>query len=152
MYSFLLPLHSIFRWLVLLSLSYAIYVSFMGKTRKLTFTKGLNQVRHWTATIAHIQLIIGILLYTQSPIVKYFGATGMNEWNDSTFFGLIHMVLMLVAIVIITIGSAKAKRKATDAEKFNTMFIFFLIGLLLILIAIPWPFSPLASRPYLRPF
>jgi uncharacterized membrane protein YadS len=68
------------------------------------------------------------------------------------FFKLIHIALMAVAVVVITIGSAKAKRADADKTKFRTMFIWFLAGLLLILIAVPWPFSPLANRPYLRLF
>ena len=150
--TFLLPLHSIFRWLVLLSLLYAIYLAFMGKTHRLPFTKNIDHIRHWTATIAHIQLMIGIVLYTQSPTVKHFLENGIDGWNDVTFFGTIHILLMLAAIIVITIGSAKAKRKKTDQEKYGTMFKFFLLGLLIIFVAIPWPFSPLAERPYFRPF
>ncbi len=152
MYQFLLPFHSIFRWLVLISLLYSVYLSFKGKTRRLAFSNRINHIRHWTATIAHIQLIIGILLYTKSPIVQYFLKNGFDGWNDNTFYGLLHIALMLVAIIIITLGSAKAKRKDTDLEKFHTMFTYFSLGLLIIFIAIPWPFSPLANRPYLRPF
>ncbi len=152
MYQFLLPLHSVFRWLVLICLLYSIYLSFKGKTGQLTFSNRINHTRHWTATIAHIQLIIGILLYTKSPIVQNFLKNGFEGWDDGTFYGLLHIALMLVAIIIITLGSAKAKRKDTDLEKFRTMFNYFSIGLLLIFIAIPWPFSPLANRPYIRPF
>lgn len=152
MNNFLLSLHSIFRWLVLFSLIYAIYVAFKGKIKKLPFTKKTDHIRHWTATLLHIQLMVGILLYTQSPTVNYFFEKGIEGWNEFTFFGAVHLFLMLTAIAIITIGSAKAKRKLTDSEKFKTMFRFFSIGLLIILIAIPWPFSPLAVRPYVRPF
>ena len=63
---------------------------------------------------------------------------------------MIHSSLMLTAIVLITIGSAKAKRKPTDQEKFKTMLVWFSIALLIIFIAIPWPFSPFANRPYYR--
>jgi hypothetical protein len=69
---------------------------------------------------------------------------------DTAFFGILHLLFMLTAIVLITIGSAKAKRMPTDEEKFKTMLTWYSIGLIIILIAIPWPFSPLASRPYFR--
>ncbi len=152
MYQFLLPLHSVFRWLVLISLLYSIYLSFRGKKGQLAFSNRINHIRHWTATIAHIQLIIGILLYTKSPIVQYFLNNGFEGWDDNAFYGLLHIALMLLAIIIITLGSAKAKRKETDLEKFRAMFAYFSIGLLIIFIAIPWPFSPLANRHYIRPF
>lgn len=152
MYQTLTFLHSLFRWIVLLSLVYAIWRSFRGYFYHKTFTKTDNSVRHWTATIAHIQLILGILLYTKSPIVKYFwnNFTEAKASLDLLFFGMIHIFLMLSAVVLITIGSAFAKRKNTDSEKFKTMLIWFAIALAVIFIAIPWPFSPFVNRPYFR--
>jgi len=153
MYQTLIFLHSIFRWLVLLSLFYAIFRSYKGLKAKLVFTKADNTVRHLTATVAHIQLMLGIILYSHSPAVKHFFAA-INKTGSITepfFFSVIHISMMLSAIVIITIGSALAKRKPTDREKFKTMLVWFSIALTLIFIAIPWPFSPLVQRPYLRP-
>lgn len=154
MYSTVLVLHSIFRWLVLLALSYAIVIAYRGYTSKSSFSSWDNHIRHWTATIAHIQLVFGILVYIKSPIVQSFFSTfstSFSDWN-LTFFGLLHPILMLTAIVVITVGSAKAKRKETDSEKYQTMLIWFVLALIFIFIAIPWPFSPLANRPYLRTF
>ncbi len=154
MYSTLLILHSLTRWLVLAFLVYSIYRAYVGINNNKTFSKTDNAFRHWTATIAHIQLMIGILLYTQSPIVKYFWSeTEIRFQNlDLTFYGLIHLVLMLTSIVVLTIGSALAKRKPTDTEKFKTMSVWFSVALIIIFIAIPWSFSPLASRPNFRTF
>ncbi len=154
MYSTFLSLHSIFRWLVLISLCYTIYRAYKGYAFKSEFSSLDNKARHWTATIAHIQLIFGVLVYLKSPIIEYYFSDFQNlvyDW-DLTFFGLIHFSLMISAIVIITIGSAKAKRKKSDQEKFRTMLTMYSIALVIILIAIPWPFSPLANRPYLRSF
>ncbi len=144
--------HSIMRWLVLASIVYAIYRAYRGYSSNTQFSKTDNAVRHWTATIAHIQLLIGIILYTQSPIIKYFWQN-FNEAVqnlDLAFFSLLHLILMLAAIILITIGSALSKRKTTDKEKFKTMLVWFSVSLIIIFIAIPWPFSPLANRPYFR--
>ncbi|WP_027379342.1 hypothetical protein [Chryseobacterium daeguense] len=152
MYQTFTFLHSTFRWLVLLSLVYSIFRACRGYFLHKQFSKTDNSVRHWTATIAHIQLILGIVLYTQSPIIKYFWKN-FNEAKESfdlIFFGLIHISLMLFSIILITIGSAVSKRKSTDNEKFKVMLIWFTVALLIIFIAIPWPFSPLANRPYFR--
>lgn len=140
------------RWLVLASLLYAIYRAYKGYTLNSQFSKSDNAVRHWTATIAHIQLVIGITLYTQSPIIKYFWHNFKEAIQnmDVAFYGLIHIILMLTAIILITIGSSLTKRKTTDKEKFKTVLIWFLISLIIIFIAIPWPFSPLSNRPYFR--
>lgn len=152
MYLTLLVLHSAVRWLVLLSLFYSIFRSYQGYRNKSSFSKTDHLVRHWTATIAHIQLMLGIVLYSQSALIKYFWNNFAEASKDfsTLFFGLIHLILMLSAIVIITIGSAAAKRKTLDSGKFKTMLIWFSIALVIIFIAIPWPFSPLANRPYFR--
>ncbi len=152
MHQSILICHSFMRWLVLASLIYSIYIAYKGYSYKFPFTGKANLIRHWTATIAHIQLLFGILVYVQSPIVKYFWRNFKEGFQnkDTVFFGLIHIVLMLVAVVFITIGSALAKRKLSDEQKFKTMLVWFLIALIIIFIAIPWPFSPLSTRPYLR--
>lgn len=154
MYSTLLVLHSWTRWLVLAFLVYSIYRAYVGYINNKTFSKTDNAFRHWTATVAHIQLMIGIIIYTQSPIVKYFWSeTEIGFQNlDLTFYGIIHIFLMLTAIVVLTIGSALAKRKPSDKEKFKTMLFWFSMALIIIFIAIPWTFSPVSSRPHFRTF
>ncbi|TSJ47930.1 hypothetical protein [Fluviicola chungangensis] len=152
MYSTLIFLHSLTRWLVVISLIYAVYRGYTGLKFRKPFSKTDNAVRHWTATITHVQLIIGILVYVQSPAVKYFWKhTGeaLRNW-DVTFYSLVHALIMLLAIVIVTIGSAKAKRMESDSAKFKTMLLWFLLAFLLIFSAIPWPFSPFSNRPYFR--
>lgn len=154
MYPSLLFVHSLFRWLVLMSLLYAIIRAYRGYSSNSPFTKTDNSARHWTATIAHVQLVLGFTLYFTSPIIKYFFANFKQEIQriNLAFFGIIHFLLMLTAIIVITIGSALAKRKPTAREKFRTMLVWFSIAMALIFLAIPWPFSPLANRPYFRPY
>jgi hypothetical protein len=154
MYPTVLALHSLVRWFVLTSLIFAIVRACNGWFLKKKFSRFDNAVRHWTATIAHIQLVLGLLVYFVSPIINYF----LHHYKDAVherqvrFFGMEHSIMMITAIVIITIGSAKAKRQPTDHGKYKTMSIWFTIALLIILTSIPWVFSPLASRPYFRAF
>lgn len=152
MYQTLTFYHTFVRWLVLASLLFAIYRAYRGYISKSTFSKTDNAVRHWTATIAHIQLVIGMMLYFTNPSTKYFWSNFSEAVKnlDLLFFGIIHITCMFIAILIITIGSALAKRKQVDQDKFRIMLVWFSIALIIIFIAIPWPFSPLANRPYFR--
>lgn len=154
MHQILLNLHSLNRWLVLIFIGYALYTSIKGYLKNETFGKNENLVRHLTATIAHVQLLLGLGLYMISPIVKFNGIANDAGLlvSEHQFFRYAHILLMLIAVVLITIGSAKAKRANTDKQKFLTMLIWFSLGLLVIFVAIPWPFSPLANRPLFRPF
>jgi hypothetical protein len=152
MYQALIVIHSYLRWFVLVSLLISLLKAFSGYLSNAVFTKADNAIRHWTATIAHIQLVVGVTLYFQSPLIKYFlkNLHGSKEDFGYLFFGAIHSTLMLAAIVIVTIGSALAKRKETNREKFRTILLWHSFTLIIILIAIPWPFSPFANRPYIR--
>ncbi|WP_214072887.1 hypothetical protein [Mucilaginibacter sp. dw_454] len=153
MYNTLLALHSLTRWLVLGSLIFALFRAYRGWLLKKQFLKTDSVSRMVAASAAHVQLVFGLWLYFISPIVAYFlhnFHTAMHE-RAIRFFGMEHVTMMLIAITIITIGAAKAKRKPTDKEKFKTMAIWFTIGLLIILSSVPWSFSPLISRPNFRP-
>lgn len=152
MYQGLLITHSITRWLVLAGLLFAIFRSVKGYFSNGSYTKLDNAARHWTATFGHIQLVVGMTLYTQSPIIQYFWTNKQEALQhfDITFFALVHMLLMFIAIILLTIGSSMAKRKNFSRDKFRTQLIWFTVALVVIFIAIPWPFSPLAQRPYYR--
>jgi hypothetical protein len=154
MYQALLILHSINRWLVLISLIYTICICWRGYQSSKVFSGSANTVRHLTATISHMQLLIGLYLYMISPIVRFNAVEGEfpGVVSEQTFFRLVHISLMIISVLLITIGSARAKRVAEDRLKFRIILVWYSIALLIILIAIPWPFSPLASRPYFRSF
>lgn len=154
MYATLLSLHSLVRWFVLAALIFGLYRAYSGWLSKKKFSRMDDAVRHWAATIVHIQFVLGAWLYLISPIVDYF----LHNFNvavhqrEIRFFGMEHSLMMLLAVGIVSTGSAKAKRKPADIEKFKTMAIWFTIALLVILSSIPWEFSPFTSRPYFRPF
>ena len=154
MYSTLLVLHSWFRWLVLVSLVFAVYRAFAGWKSGKPFGRLDNVARHTAATIAHIQFCVGITLYFFSPIASYllhhFGEA--VHLREIRFFGMEHIVMMLCAITIITIGSIRAKRKKIDRDKFRMMAKWYSIALILILASIPWGVLFLVSRPLFRSF
>jgi hypothetical protein len=154
MYAVLLALHSLVRWLVLLSLLFAVYRAWHGWFTGRKFSRFDHILRNVTASAAHIQLVLGIWLYFISPVVAVFlqHFKQMVHERQIRFFGMEHSTMMVIAIVVLTIGSAKAKRKTGDKEKFKTMAIWFTIALLIIFFSIPWAFSPLVSRPWFRTF
>ncbi|WP_432710377.1 hypothetical protein [Pedobacter sp.] len=127
-------------------------MAYRGMLERKVFTAKADAVRHWTATIAQIQMLIGMVLYFQSPIVSVRMVDTAGLLNQHTFFRYIHVAMMILAVVLVTVGSAKAKRMVHDRDKYQTILKWFILALIVILIAIPWPFSPFAGRPYLRTF
>ena len=56
-----------------------------------------------------------------------------------------HVLLMIAAIVVITIGRKKAEKAEAPFTKHQLISKWFIIGLLLLLAGIPWPFRNLGS-------
>lgn len=148
----LIVTHSIFRYLVLIVLVLTIYLAWEGLLLNKKYGKIDRILSGATSGISHVQLILGFVLYFQSPVAQGFWADKSFRWTDNLFFGLVHFTLMSIAIVLITIGTALTKRETDDKKRFTIILQYFTIALLLILIAIPWPFSPLAQRPFIREF
>ena len=150
MYVFVLTLHSLVRWLVLFSLCFVLYRAYYGWFSKKQFSRFDKFTITSTVTVVHLQFMLGLWLYFISPSARYFMHNFKQaiHQRDFRFFGMEHVVMMLLAVTLITIGSAKTKSRKTDTGKYKTIAFWFTVGLLIILSSIPWPFSPFTSRPY----
>ena len=143
MYEILKLSHSGLRWLVLIALIFAIVNSF-GKTRGgITFSRTDKRRSLIALIFTHIQFLLGLVLYALSPKVV-FDASAMKS-DVLRFFLVEHLAIMLVAVILITIGYSRAKRTSLDGKKFKSILIFYTIGLILILLGIPWPFRELGA-------
>lgn len=142
MYTGLLHTHSLLRWIMLILLIMTVVRSYNGWKSKRSFTPGDKKLTLFTLIFSHVQLLIGFLLYMVSPIVQ----SAMEDMGAAMkdpilrFYAVEHILVMIIAILIITVGNAMAKRAANDTDRFKKIFIYFFIGLVLILASIPWPF------------
>lgn len=154
MYPLLLPLHSLIRWFVLIFLLLSIFRGFQGIIKNQVFSNLDNHIRTITVKVVQLQFCIGIALYFLSPISRYFLTNFKSaiHLREIRFFGLEHITMMVLAVAIITIGSDRITKASSDQHKYKIMAIWFGIGLLLILVSIPWSFSPFTNRPNFRGF
>jgi len=143
MLGIIVQLHSFIRWILLVLLIAAILKSFQGMQSKRAYTASDNKISLFLLISAHVQLLVGILLYFISPFVVFTADTMKND--VSRYFTMEHSVMMIIAIALITIGRIASRKAATDEAKFKKAFTFFLIALLVILAAIPWPFMQVAK-------
>ena len=135
MNSILTHAHSGLRWIAIILLLLAIINAFTSKT----FEKKHKMINLFTMITLHTQLIIGLVQYfITSGKVKFFD--GWMKEAAFRFYGMEHLMGMLIAIVLITVGYSKSKRGTTDSEKFKPIKLFYLIGFILIIASIPWPF------------
>lgn len=154
MYLHLLALHSATRWLVLLFVMIVLIRSFWALRAKCDYTKCDSVLRITAASVLHIQLTLGIWLYIISPVVSYFWRNFSKavHMREIRFFGMEHIFMMLLAMTLFTIGTSKARRQTDPQLKFKTQAVWFAIGFIIMLTSIPWAFSPLTHRPWIRPF
>ncbi|MBN1373325.1 MAG: hypothetical protein JW987_15420 [Anaerolineaceae bacterium] len=151
LYSILLPVHSIVRWLVVIAVVAAVVRAFSGWFGKKAFTALDNKIGLAFTSLMDLQLLIGLILYVISPILQTafqdFGGAMSN--TQLRFFAVEHILMMVIAVVLAHVGRALSKKASTDLLKHRRAAIWFGLALLVMLLSIPWPFSPV-SRPWIR--
>ena len=132
--------HSYWAYLVLTILIFAVINAILGLSKKKQFTDKDLRIGLFALIVSHIQLLIGLVWYFMSPWFSALkeDAVGVMKEKSLRLLAVEHPITMILAIVFITIGWSKHKKKTTDSAKFKTFAIFYGIGLLLILSKIPW--------------
>ncbi len=142
MYTGLRHLHSILAYILLAALLFSIVYVFMQFVKKGSFTEKVRKITLIGFIAAHLQLLIGLVLYVVSPVgLSLFSAEAMGD-SISRLYIIEHPLTMIIGIVLITVGYVKAKKPGDDARRFKTIIIFYTLGLLLILLRIPWHVWP----------
>lgn len=85
----------------------------------------------------HIQVLIGITYFITLQYYSMFSGATMKD-SLMRFKIIEHPLMMLLGVVAITIGYSKAKRMTDDWKANQTVFIFYLVGLVFFLSRIPW--------------
>ncbi|WP_339884027.1 hypothetical protein [Polaribacter vadi] len=132
--------HSYWAYLVLLILIFAVANAIIGLTQKKQFTDKDLRIGLFALIATHIQLLIGFVWYFMSPwfdLLTTDAATVMKT-KEVRLLAVEHPLMMIIAIVLITIGWSKHKKKTTDTAKFKMFAIFYGLGLLVLLSRIPW--------------
>ena len=142
-YLFLKHLHSGLRWLVLAILILAIISSVYKLFLKRNYKNADRRIAFFSMVALHLQFLIGIILYLVSPKVVFAGSSMSNSLLR--FFLVEHIALMMIAVILITIGYSKAMKISDDSAKHTRILVFYLIGFILILLAIPWPWMSLGG-------
>lgn len=136
MYPFIQKFHSGWAYLALLLLVIAVFNSFSGWFSKREFTSKDKKLGLFALIATHLQLVIGFVLYFISP--KGLDALGYMEDANMRLTALEHPIVNILAIVLITIGWSRHKKAVASDLKFKSLFVFYMLGLVLILVRIPW--------------
>lgn len=152
-YPFLLFLHALTRWIVVLGGLWLVIAAATSLGQR--GPAAVAPVRMpWKAYMGglHLQLLLGIVLLFVSPLALATWADmgSAMKIRPMRFFAVEHTTMMIVALAVAQWGSIKARRAADAGAAARTSLVYGLISFLLILAAIPWPFMGEIARPWLR--
>jgi hypothetical protein len=135
LYDILRHFHKGWAYLALLLLVVAVVNALIGFTSKKEFTANDRKIALFGLIGAHVQLLVGLILYFVSPL----GLAGFSmKVAEARLTSLEHPLINVIALVLITIGWSKHKKAGTSELKFKSFAVFYTLGLLLILARIPW--------------
>lgn len=133
-------IHSYWAYIVLAILVFTVVNAILGLIKKKQFTDKDLRLGLFTLIVSHIQLLIGLGWYFMSPWFKALKTNGSEVMGEQAtrLLAVEHPIMMILAIVLITIGWSKHKKKIEDSTKFKIFVIFYGLALVLILSRIPW--------------
>jgi len=140
MYETVQFIHSYWAYLVLFMLLIASFNGIIGFAANKEYSAANFRIALFTLIVSHIQLLIGIVLYLTPGNLSRFDA-GMSEVMNSDTLRLYlveHPLMMILAIVLITVGYSKHKKKLTSRPKFKMLAIFYGLAFVVVLTRIPW--------------
>lgn len=142
MYTGFQHLHSGMAYIVLAVLLLSFIYALINFTQNKPFTDSVRKASLVGLIAAHLQLLIGLILYFISPLgVSNFSGEAMGD-AMSRLYMLEHPLTMIIGIALITVGYSKAKRGTDDAARYKKLLIYYGLGIVFILIRIPWSVWP----------
>jgi hypothetical protein len=149
MYATVLLLHSWLRWLVILLGLVATIRAIAGASSRRPWMPVDDRLGKLFAGALDLQMLLGLVLYfflspiTTAALSDFMGSmkvSAMRFWSVEHWFG------MVIAIALVHVGIARARRATDGPRKHRILALFFVLAMMAILAAIPWP-----GRPYGRP-
>jgi uncharacterized Tic20 family protein len=152
MYELTLSLHSLLRWVVLVTALLAVGRALAGWLGAKPWTPADQAANRWFVLAITVQFVVGVLLW--AGLSPYGITSAMSDMaatmRDSTrrFWAVEHFTLMLIALALVHVGAARARRGASDVARHRVAAITFLLATALVLAGIPWVGAD--ARPLLR--
>lgn len=139
MAALILKTHSALRYLILILLAWSLIKAWSGWKGTRVYGSGARYLYQATRIVLILQMLLGLGLYYLMGFYRVLGHL-RGAPDQSVFFSVVHVTMMLVAIILVNIGYMLASGAATDKGKYRRIAVFYSIGTFLIFMAIPWPF------------
>ncbi|MCB1190004.1 MAG: hypothetical protein H7A23_12725 [Leptospiraceae bacterium] len=145
MHTIILSLHNVFRWVCLAIIAYVVFKSFTGWMSNREWSNKDEKMLLIGTIAVDVQFLLGLILYFfLSPITKINFKEFKTIVTDPTlrFFVLEHSFTMFLVTVFIHLAKIMYKKKKIIYARYRTIFFYYSLSLVAILIGIPW-FRPL---------
>jgi hypothetical protein len=133
--------HSYWAYLVLAVLLLAVCRAISGVAMNKEYSPKMFQAALFALIVTHTQLLIAFLLYFSSSRFSLWFELGISEVmkvQAHRMYLVEHPIINILAVVLITRGYSKHKKKRLSNPKYKTLAIHYSLALLLILSRIPW--------------
>jgi hypothetical protein len=153
MYEIVLVLHSLMRWVVILTALLAVGRGIAGWTGRRSWTPTDDATGRWFVMAMTVQFVLGLFLW---GYLSPYGVAGFSDaaatMRDGTrrFWAVEHFVMMVISVAVAHAGSARVRKASGDQRRHRAAAIFYGLSLVLALIAIPW--AGVNVRPLVRWF
>jgi len=140
--NYILPLHNILRWAVLLFGVWTLFSALTGVIGKRNYTATDNKANLFFMISCDIQLLIGLILYFNGAWFELLKTSAKAVMQNAIprFFAVEHAIMMIIAWLLVHIGRSMVKRSNSDAQKHKRSLVYFGLAIVIILLMIPWPF------------
>ena len=132
--------HDLTWWIILFTGLWAVFRVWRGRLARLPWTRKERLAGLVFSSALATQLLIGLALYFQSPLVHSLfagGAAGLDP-RAAIFFGLIHPLIMFMAVVLGQVGFSVSKRLSDDHRKYVIATGCYTAALAMVLLAVLW--------------
>ena len=141
MYSAVLSIHNIIRWIALILGILAAVRAYLGWFGNREWNVKDRKIGSYFTIAMDIQLVLGLLLYiflspTTRTALQNFGAA--MQIGDLRFFVLEHPFFMVVAVIFAHLGSILSRKAAQPKAKFRRAAIWFNLSVLAVILGTPW--------------
>jgi hypothetical protein len=133
-------LHDLAWWIILFTGLWAVFRAWRGRLARLPWTRKERLAGLVFSSALATQLLIGLALYFQSPLVHALfagGAAGLDP-QAAIFFGLLHPLIMFTAVVLGQVGFSVSKRLSGDRRKYVIATGCYTAALAVVLLAVLW--------------
>jgi len=141
MYSIILAIHNIMRWVVVILIVIAAVRAYMGWFNKRDWTEADRKAGSFAAMAMDIQILLGLALYFfLSPLIRsaFQDFRAAMKLVDLRFFAIEHVLFMFLAVVFTHLGSVLPRKAEESGDKHKRAALAFSLALLMIVIGMPW--------------